>query len=193
MKTETSLNEGKKTIQLWTWQTEDIRLTEGTLYYERSSFYQNKAGPDIQNAYKRLFKVLGTDQIHYCFIDAEEAAKPWKNRVIWEIEVPESDVDIVCSSVWCKIIGDKTFGPSSKLWYEWNRKANNQARNSIESRAIRDRMLDAYRESEPLEELWEKLFQPLDQIPNDANAIVKHPVDGSWIRPLPISFSRKCS
>ncbi len=184
MKTETSLNEGKKTIRLWTWQTEDIRLTEGLLDYELSSFYRDRAGPDIQNAYKRLFKALGTDQIHFCYIDAEEAAKPWKNRVIWEIEVPESDVHIVCSSVWCKIIGDKTFGPSTKLQREWKRKANNQAPNSIESRAIYDCMFDAYRTPEPLEELWGKLFQPLDQIPNNANAIVKHPVDESWIRPF---------
>ena len=175
-------------MRLWTWQTKDIRLTEGKLDYRLSPFYLDKAGPDIQNAYKRLFETLGTDQIHWCYTDAEEAAKPWKNRVIWEIEVRESDVRIVCSSVWCKIIGDKTFGPSSKLRCEWRRQANDQAPTSIESRAIFDRMLDAYRAPEPLDELWEKLFQPFNQIPNDADAIVKHPVDWSCIRPIPLSL-----
>jgi len=182
---ETLLNEANKKMRLWTWQTKDILLTEGKLDYRRSPFYRGKAGPDIQKAYKRLFETLGTDQIHWCYTDAEEAeeaARRGKNRKKWEIEVPESDVRLVCASVWCKIIGDRSFAPSPKLWCEWKREANKEARTSRKpSRAILDRKLVVFRALEPWEDLWKKLFQRLDQIPYDAHAIVEHPVDCSCI------------
>jgi hypothetical protein len=184
MKTETPLNEENKRMRLWTWQGKDILLTEGRLDYKQSEWYQNDVDfPNIKSAYKRLFKILDTDQIHWCYADAEEAgeaAKLWKNRKKWEIEVPESDVRVVCASVWCKIIGDSIFGPSPKLWCEWKREANKEARTSRKpSRAILDRKLVVFRALEPWEDLWKKLFHRLDQIPYDAHAIVEHPGDSS--------------
>lgn len=175
------LKKDTKFIRLWTWQTPNISLTKGVLNYLDSAFYRDESIPNIKDAYKRVFSKLGTSQFHWCFTQPDEAQKPWRGRVKWEIEVPEKDIlAIVRGSVWNKIIGIERFTPPTKLRLKWMREADRRTRDGRESRALYEQLQRSYWASEPPELLWEKLW--VDEIGEDTWALVKHPIDQSYIK-----------
>ncbi len=100
---------------LWTWQNKDISLADENLTLDnlKHSFYVNKH-PNPKNrekhriAYEIIFKILGTDQLVWCFTDYADAVSNFSIQefekyyqcVLWELDIPEKKIIWYCQVAW---------------------------------------------------------------------------------------------
>jgi hypothetical protein len=117
-------------MKLWTWQSPDFSLTEGHVIPERSDYFQTVLG--IPKAYRRLWKRFGTDQIIWCYTNADAHYKSPIVETEWSLDVPDAQVlAFVDDLVWNRILGIKCAlpRPLCRDWTEeqvaafWARKA----------------------------------------------------------------------
>jgi hypothetical protein len=95
-------------MQLWTWHEPDFDLTSGEVDHSRSKYY--KGTPGIPAAYAELSRLLGTDQIIWCYVRRHEYHQlPNLTRIEWALDVPEDQIlGMIDAYVWNKILGIKT-------------------------------------------------------------------------------------
>jgi hypothetical protein len=87
-------------IRLWTWQAQDIELTDYTVDHTRSEFVSEY--PKYPDLCKRLAETLGiNNQFIWCFTQDE---KRWDGRKKWQITVPKECARLICSITWDSIL-----------------------------------------------------------------------------------------
>lgn len=95
-------------MKLWTWQADDSTPTFGDIDPRRPGSYYDMF-PKYRPAFERLWDRLGTDQILWCFVDEEEARKPWPHRSLWALDVPDDSIlAVIDPGVWERILGSRT-------------------------------------------------------------------------------------
>jgi hypothetical protein len=108
-------------MKLWTWQTEDFDLTCGKVIHGASEV--EAGAPGLRQAQAELFRLLGEDQIIWCFVrkvDSQWLSSPTvPRRLEWELNVPIHEViEIINESVWREIFDRHTGASSGDRWSE---------------------------------------------------------------------------
>lgn len=68
-------------MQLWTWQADEVKPTVGGVDPRRAGSYHD-IFPKYRPAFERLWEMLGTDQLLWCFVDEQEAKEStWNGRI----------------------------------------------------------------------------------------------------------------
>ena len=107
-------------LPLWSWQTPDFSLTEGTVDHRLSIFKKEHSG--FEKSCKELSEQLGIDddQFIWCYTYPKEQ---WQARERWELEVPKHRVlAYTCNVAWHWILAhngnDYTNPvPPERLWH----------------------------------------------------------------------------
>lgn len=165
-------------MKLWTWQTRDFSLHNGLIDHNKSEYVQNKE-LYISDANKKLFSLLGTNQVIWCYTRKKQ---PWRKRVEWSLDVPLGDILAFCDdTIWCRIIKQEHFEPPRELERQWEKKAmeifpSDPAKAHEYEDSSRQAFLD---EPEPKEGWWSRLF--VDPSAGETvNALVQYPVPKEW-------------
>ncbi len=176
-------------MRLWTCQNRALDITDqgSCVDSARHSVHLNSLLIDCQerrNAYERLWRVLGTSQILWCFTD-EGDAKRYPEHVrgdydLWELNIDQARRHWrVCPMTWHWILDQVTTLPPSR--FDWMLPF------------LEERISDYSRETfwedfnlpwkqQTLDRRWEMLFyEKKDIVPGCTHVILPHPVDPSCV------------
>jgi len=111
-------------VKLWTFQSPNFSLTEGSVIHQKSAYYQESE--EVQTAYPKLWKLIApphNDRIHsrgqilwYETVEQKPSNRPG-DVLLWEVDVPELEIiAFVDSVVWDHIVQKGSgVGPSRYL------------------------------------------------------------------------------
>jgi hypothetical protein len=163
-------------MQLWTWHEPDFDLTSGEVDHSRSKYY--KSTPGILAAYAELSRLLGTDQIIWCYVRRDEYHQlPNLTRIEWALNVPDNQIlGMIDAYVWNKILGIKTYPRS--LYSDWLDMAPTDE--SARLAYINKKIEDYHSQPEPSGGWWSRLFTK-DSTIEGATALLRHPIPEHWV------------
>jgi hypothetical protein len=175
-------------MQLWTWQSKDFSLADESQKVEsiKHSCYLTK-NPDPnskekhQEAYNKIFQILGTDQLIWCFpinrdaVDYRSIEEFVKNQhcLLWELDIPENEIKWYCESAWHSLRTGKPVMPEDDF-------------NSFWSCKTEDELLDLMFLKKPVLDLG----LPNAHTPGCSGAIVIHPVGKDKIKKNPLEIGK---
>jgi len=165
-------------MQLWTWQKKGFSLSDPKGQVEsptHSDYYE-----EHKEIFERLWEILGTSQLLWCFVEKEEAMSKaseleYKGKVLWELDVPAKHIcHNVCSIAWHWILHGCRCHLPVKLRRCWKEKFPNRFR-ELENK------FHHFFGRKTREELWEALV--LDGIVTDCTTpLICYPVREAWIK-----------
>jgi hypothetical protein len=175
-------------MRLWTWQRTGVfpygREKLDSLKY---SYYLNDSDVDASvrlrraTAYKKLWGLLSTDQVMWCFTNEKEAVeaagREWcKDCVLWEFDVPLEEVKLVCTVGWDLLVQGGCSTPSELVECFRQLQGFYQKNGKPYFRDLFDKDFCAYWRGRSESELWEALFVSRD-CGGCAQPLAFHPVD----------------
>jgi hypothetical protein len=177
-------------MRLWTWQKPDVSLVDGEYDNLTHSYYINDRSiakserEQFKKAYIKLWNRLGKKEnekikIIYCYLEEKEAKdktnKINENKILWEMDVPETQITYICSVAWHWILYGKDgvpYAPPDTIfqlchsvtgisWKQFIKEFNEKWRNMSE------------------DVLWDILLleNPVDSC---SEALVIHPLERGW-------------
>ena len=167
-------------MELRSWQTPDFDLTSGKVDHSKSYYY--KETPGYSRACLKLWELLGTNQIIWCFTDKDEHRYLGVGaNVEWVIDVPRSDIKLIDTCIWEKIIGSNYVPHELEL--QWRSEARKQSPYDKDRRkVIEDQKRAEYLAPVPEDELWSQLFLSIDDVSDKkTTAIILHPIQKGWV------------
>ncbi|MDD5457952.1 MAG: hypothetical protein PHF37_00950 [Phycisphaerae bacterium] len=184
-------------MKLWTWQNKHLKLDDSKRMIDNRthSFYLNADELDFEKvkrerlteAYKRVWKILGTNQILWCFTDKEVAkeanGRDWtENCDLLEIDIPEENVKLHCAMAWCWILDRCGTDMPEKFHAHWRRLESDGCK---KAKSYEEEFKNYWRDKAK-EELWSLFLLP-DFEPN----LVKVCVLAIIVLPLPVNCNVK--
>lgn len=162
-------------MQLWTYQSQDFSLTEGRVDPKRSEFAK-----DHPDAYRKLYDLLGTDQIIWCSTTNDEK-RLWLHRHEWELDVPESAFfRIVDCMVWNGILGKDMVQPPKAIDDELRDRAFSMFTCDVDQRE-KWYAEQVHAMLHPAGDPWDSLFIDAPR-EHKANVLLRHLIDPQWVR-----------
>lgn len=163
-------------MKLWTWHEPEFSLVAGRVALSRSTYYATVAS--APEAYAKLARRLGTDQIIWCYPrPGEYHVRPQCTRVEWALDVPDHEILAITDAyIWNKILKLRTYPES--LRHKW-----------LDDAPIDEAARDAYlalkiaayhSEPEPDGGWWARLFTS-DGMAEGAQVLLRHPIPQSWV------------
>lgn len=162
-------------ITLWTWQGQNHSLTEGRVDPRLSDWWEI---PSIRQAYLRLFRLVRTCQLIWCWTDIGDVrADGYRDKRVWELNVPVDRVlCYVDDVIWGAIRKEQVALPKVD-------------RDAIHQQALQRNPADmgqAYRECEAeyrasllVGDPWSRLMR--EQPCEGRSALLKHPIPEAWV------------
>ncbi len=145
-------------MTLWTWQADEVNPIVADIDPRRPGSYYD-TNPPFRPAFERLWEMLRTDQLLWCFIDEAEAKQAhWSGRRLWSLDVPENSiVAIIDPGVWEFILESKAVPPHYRMVCTvWAQEA---IRRGIDIADHEDQKLREYHETPaPRGDWWLSLF-----------------------------------
>jgi hypothetical protein len=169
-------------IRLWSFHEDgDFSLTEGRVEIARSRYY--RSSPDIADAYHRLWEIVRTDQLVWCYTKREDFKPTSVRKWEWALKVPRSAIlRFIDGSVWNRIIRVNGFHPPRHLYFQWKREALAQFPHDPPARdvLIQSKHDEYWNEPAPEGGWWSRLFV---EGPGDGSidALLRHPVNPGWV------------
>ena len=163
-------------MQLWTWQEPDFSLTTGHVDHAQSDYYKKVSG--VPDAYAQLAKLLGTDQIIWCYVCRDEYDDlPHLTRIEWILDVPDDGIlAIIDAFIWNKILDIQSYPRSLYLTWLEDAPLEKTARDLY----IEQRIKEYHSQPEPDIGWWSRLFIT-DTSVEGATVLLNHPIQKSWV------------
>lgn len=167
-------------LQLWSWQTPDFSLTEGTVNPQWSE--KEKDVPGLPKSRKELSELLDTDtdQFIQCYTYPNKGQ--WPGRVRRELKVPKHHVlAYTCNVAWHWILAHNGNNytkcwPPERLWHL----ARFHASPPLKRLEFYKKFNDGWRKK-TTKQLWDALF--VDKVYGDCtDVLLRHPVEKGWVK-----------
>jgi hypothetical protein len=171
-------------MQLWSWQGRDFSLLEGRVEFTKSPYVETV--PGLLEAYQRVWKHVGRDQIVWCWTRPDEHIDVDTTEVKWSLEVPESEIlTLIDDFVWSRILyGDRVQDchPPRRLQREWWDRALEVYPDDSESRTnfLKKQHQDYWNQEPPSGDWWNHVFVN-DTNRDSTSAIIPHPIKREWV------------
>ena len=173
---------------LWTWQRKEFSITDGNTQVDSRRYSDHLrcdcSSAGFKNAYKDLWRTLGTDQFHWYYTQEKDAKSPKdinQGKVLWTVEAPEEDIfRRVCPYAWTTLAGEPIDMPPD--WFQQVHKAGGQP-----YRYARDFMTGWLEMSR--EDLLDSLIVRCAHV-GCTQILLQHPIPKEWVAKEPEEYSQ---
>lgn len=172
-------------MRLWTWQNPKLSLFDPNVKVNSLKYSSYLNDPCIteserqrfKEVYRKVWKLLGTDQILWCFTTEEDAkgqasilAFQKRGKVLWELDVPKDLIKAhYCSVAWHWIL----YGTPCTLPEKFRRLPYPEKKQFNQS-------FNDYWKGKTEEQVWDVLF--LDRVTEGcSDVLIRHPIEESWV------------
>ena len=172
-------------IPLWSFHKQDFSLVDDDhLDPTRSENY--KSSPYIANAYRGIWRELGTDQLIWCYTRREDVRTIPRDKKEWALRVPRSAIlSFLDGFVWARIIHAGNITPPRACEQGWKIEAIAQFPHDISAQhSFIDAKRDEYwNRSPPPAGWWSVLFvdDPGSSPVEGIDALIRYPVVTAWV------------
>jgi len=182
-------------MRLWTWQEPEQCLTCGCVDLEQSEYCRDD--PAIRDAYAELAKVVGTDQLIWCYVrDGEYSIFDCDTRLRWTLEVPDDGIlRFTDDHIWNRILGKKIRIPRA-INCQWE--IDCPPGEADRAAYLNRREDEYYAQTPPGGSWWPQLFIDksalrLDDKEQLSSALLRHPIPQPWVVRRPQAGCSACS
>lgn len=166
-------------MKLWSWQTPDFSLVDGTVDHTRGEYYRDTQ--NVPEAYDKLSQLVGTEDWIFCYIRRNDHSDPPSggNRCEWELDIPQDEIlRFLDDVVWNSILDIRCSLSTERRQKIWSQVLEREPYNAEARKALERRLTEEFFPSCSKEQMWTQLsVDGPGEAGDQRSALVQHPVD----------------